>query len=140
MSRPKTIKDVKDRKEEIAVIYVDKLSTSPMLLKHYAALLETVQKFNGVAEVNYNSVKLFIPKDTNQLETQLRYEQSNWDNERALYDRALNRETVEDKPLREWEKDTVKRFAEQEHLPNPFDVFAANDPELDKMRQELGMS
>lgn len=140
MARPESIKDIKhdDRFVRIAMFEVDKIISNAPLLKHYTALLEAVQKVGGFAEKSYASVDVKIPKDDSQLADQLRHEQYVWDDMHKIYNLALNRGTNSD-DIPEWRHNSIKTWAKEEGLPDPFDVFAANDPELAAMREELGM-
>jgi hypothetical protein len=139
MSRPESIKDIKtqDRLVRIAMFEIDKIISNAALLKHYTALLEAAQKIGGNAEKSYSSVDISIPKDQKQLEEQLKNDQYHWDDKQKLYNRALRGSTTD--PIPEWQRSGLKEWAREEGLPNPFDVFAANDPELAALRAELGM-
>ena len=140
MARPESIKDIKndDRFVRIAMFEVDKIISNAPLLKHYTALLEAVQKIGGFAEKAYSTVDVKIPKDDSQLADQLRHDQYVWDDMHKYYNLALNRGTNSD-DIPEWRHNSIKTWAKEEKLPDPFDVFAANDPELAAMREELGM-
>lgn len=141
MARPESIKDLQesDRFVRIALFEVDKIMTNATLLKHYTALLEAAQKMGGRAEKSYSTIDLNIPKNEKELKTQLEYDQRNWDDREKEYQLALNR-GPSDSDFPEWKVSSVKRWAKDEGLPDPFDVFAANDPELSALRAELGMS
>lgn len=141
MARPESIKDIKqdDKFVRIAMFEVDKIIGSAPLLKHYTALLEAAQKMGGFAEKSYSTVDVKIPKDDTQLTDQLRHDQYVWDDMQKLYNLAVNRGTNTD-DIPEWRRSGIKVWAKEEGLPNPFDVFAANDPELSALRAELGMS
>jgi hypothetical protein len=141
MARPESIKDIPldERADVVASFYVDKISANPGLLKYYAGLLEVVQKAGGEVERSewcLQNVTLHMPKDAKQLAHQLKQMQSRWDTDKELYESAVIRDTT-GRDFRDWERSNVERFAEKEGLPNPFDVFAANDDELDKIRAEL---
>lgn len=139
MARPETVEDVTTRQEQFATFQTDKISTMPALLKHYVALLEANEKLGGTTETGYNTVTLYRPKTKSELESQLRMDQNAWDSYQKLYFRAVKAD-AEDEPLREYEKDRVKEWAKAEGKPDPFDVFAANDPELAEIRKSLGMN
>lgn len=138
MARPESIKDVQDRFVRVAMFEVDKIIANPTLLKHYTAMLEAAQKLGGYAEKAYSTVDVNIPKDQKQLEDQLRSDQYQWDDMKKFYNLALNRGVNSD-DIPEWRQSSIKRWAQEEGLPDPFDVFAANDPELAALRAELGM-
>jgi hypothetical protein len=138
MSRPKHITDIdpKNRFVRIAMVEFTNIAASPALLKAYAALLDAAEKAGGHGDAKYNNVDINIPKTKDQLENQLAEDQRVWDSRQRSYNLAvLDKEGVE--PLKEWEKDYIKEWAEKEGLPNPFDVFAANNEELQKIRAEL---
>lgn len=139
MARPESIKDIKDEDlyVRIAMFEVDKIISSAPLLKHYTALLEAVQKMGGLAEKAYSTVDVKIPKDKAQLEDQLRHDQYVWDDNQKYYNLALNRGSNSD-DIPEWRHNSIKQWAKDNDLPDPFDVFAANDPELAELREELG--
>lgn len=140
MARPESTKDIKhdDRFVRIATFDVDKIIGNAQLLKHYTALLETAQKMGGFADKSYSSVEVQIPKDQKQLEEQLRGDQYRWDEQQKYYNLALNRGTNSDE-VPEWRRNGIKDWAKEEGLPDPFDVFAANDPELQQLRVDLGL-
>jgi len=140
MARPENIKDIKndDRFVRIAMFEVDKIISSASLLKHYTALLEAVQKMGGLAEKAYSTVDVKIPKDQAQLADQLRHDQHVWDDMQKYYNLALNRGINSD-DIPEWRHNSIKTWAKENDLPDPFDVFAANDPELAALRADLGM-
>lgn len=140
MSRPESIKDIaeKDRFVRIAMFEIDKIVTSAILLKHYTALIEAVQKHGGNIEKNYNTVDVNIPKTTSELEYQLESDQRQWDEMQRLYNLALNR-GPSDTDIPEWRRDSIKRWAKDEDLPDPFDVFAANNADIMQMRMEMGL-
>lgn len=138
MSRPENLADIKhdDRFVRVASFEVDHIITSPVLLKHYNAMLETVQKFGGFVNKSYSSVELSIPKSKELLEAQLRSDQYRWDEMQKFYNLAVVRGPG-DTDVPEWRHNGIKEWAKDEGLPNPFDVFAANDDELDRIREEL---
>ena len=138
MSRPENLADIKhdDRFIRVASFEVDRVITSPMLLKHYNALLEQVQKLGGFASKSYASVELSIPKDKELLEQQLRNDQYCWDELQKYYNLAVVRGPG-DTEIPEWRHNSIKEWAKEEGLPDPFDVFAANDPELAQICADL---
>lgn len=140
MARPENTKDIKheDRFVRIAMFEVDKIISNPTLLKHYTALLEATQKLGGYAEKSYSTVDVNIPKDDKQLEDQLRNDQYYWDEMQKLYNVAVNRGANSDE-IPEWRRNSLKSWAKENDLPDPFDVFAANDPELAQIRADLNM-
>lgn len=140
MARPESIKDIKhdDRFVRIAMFEVDKIINNAALLKHYTALLEAAQKLGGFADKSYSCVDVKIPKDDAQLTDQLRHDQYIWDDNQKMYNVAVNRGADSDE-VPEWRRNSIIQWAKDNDLPNPFDVFAANDPELQKLREELGM-
>jgi hypothetical protein len=138
MARPKHITDIKpeNRFIRIAMVEFTNIAASPALVKAYAALLDAAEKAGGHGDAKYNTVDINIPKTKDQLENQLKEDQRVWDSRQRSYNIAvLAKEDAE--PLKEWEKDYVREWAEKEGLPNPFDVFAANNEELKKVREEL---
>ena len=139
MARPESIKDIKDEDlyVRIAMFEVDKIISSAPLLKHYTALLEAVQKMGGLAEKSYSTVDVKIPKDRPQLEDQLRHSQHVLDDNQKYYNLAFNRGAYSD-DIPEWRHNSIRQWAKDNDLPDPFDVFAANDPELAELREELG--
>lgn len=141
MSRPENLADIKhdDRFIRVASFEVDRVITSPMLLKHYNALLEQVQKLGGFASKSYASVELNIPKDKELLEQQLRNDQYRWDELQKYYNLAVVRGPG-DTEVPEWRHNSIKEWAKEEGLPDPFDVFAANDPELAQICADLEMN
>ena len=137
MARPETIADVKDRFIRMGSIEFGKISMTPELLKPYTAFLEAVKKMGGHMEENYSGIEMFLPRTKKQLEDQLRSERYSWDNNEKYYKKALKAD--ESDPVEEWRRDGIREWATEEGLPNPFDVFAANDPELARIRAELGI-
>ena len=143
MARPETIMDIPadERNEQVGSFNVGKLSVSPTLLKHYAAFVEQLEKAGGHMvpnKWNNSEVELFIPKNEHQLNYLLKDMQSRWDESQKMYNKAVTRDGIND--LKEWERDRIKKFSEDEGLPNPFDPFCANDDELDAIRRELESS
>lgn len=138
MARPESIKDIKqeDRFTRVAMFEIDKVIANAMLLKHYTALLETVQKMGGNAEKSYSTVDVNIPKNDKELADQLASDQRSWDDMQKLYHLAVNRGENSDE-IPEWRRSGLTQWAADNDLPNPFDVFAANDPELEAIRLEL---
>lgn len=139
MARPETIAEVKSRQETIGSLDVSKFSTTPALLKHYTALVEALEKMGGECEASYANVTLKRPKTKEELELQLATDQREWDRIRKLYYQAVKCDP-EDEPIREYQQESIKHWARGEGLPDPFDVFAANDPELAEIRKSLGMT
>lgn len=140
MARPESIKDItkENRFVRIAMFEVDKIIGNANLLKHYTALLEAAQKLGGYADKSYSTVDVKIPKDDAQLADQLRHDQYVWDDMEKLYNLAVNRGTNSD-DVPEWRRNGLKNWAKENDLPDPFDVFAANDPELQQIREDLGL-
>lgn len=137
MSRPETTNDVTDRFVRVAMFETEQIMTNAILLKHYTALLDAITKMGGHADKSYSSIDLNIPKDEKQLEAQLRNDQYRWDEMQKLYNVALKGDTVTD-PVPEWRRNGIKEWAKEEGLPDPFDVFAANNEDIQKLRDELG--
>ena len=139
MARPTTTDEITERHVEVARMEFDKFALHPGLLKAYAALLAEADKLGGNATKSWgNTVTVSIAKTDKELEDQLAADQRRWDSAQALWERAVRAE--EDDDLREWERTTVTEFAEAEGRPNPFDAFAANDPEIAQLRRDLGLS
>ena len=118
MARPNSIADVKARYNDIATFNLSEINTSPLLLKAYISFIETAQKQNGVAKRNkWNAaqIEVSMPKDKEQLETQLRYDQDSWDSQKGYYDMAIAGEELKD-----YQFNSAKAFAEKEGLE--FDV------------------
>lgn len=138
MSRPETTNDVTDRFVRVAMFETEQIMTNAILLKHYTALLDAITKMGGHADKSYSSIDLNIPKDEKQLEAQLRNDQYRWDDMQKLYNVALKGDTVTD-PVPEWRRNGIKEWAKEEGLPDPFDVFAANNEDIQKLRDELGL-
>lgn len=140
MARPENIKDIaeQDRFVRIATFEIDKVIGNAKFLKHYTALLEVVQNFGGHADKAYSTMDLYIPKNDKELADQLRSDQYQWDDAKKYYNLAVNRGPDSDE-IPEWRRSTIVRWAKENDLPDPFDVFAANDPELQELRAELGM-
>lgn len=140
MARPESIKDVKesDRFVRIAMFEIDKIVTNSVLLKHYTALIQAVEHRGGKIEKNYSTVDVSIPKSNQELDYQLECDQRNWDEMQRLYNLALNRGPT-DTDIPEWRRDSIKRWATDEGLPDPFDVFAANNEDIQAIRDEMGL-
>lgn len=140
MARPESIKDIKreDSFIRIAMFETDKIIGNPVFLKHYTVMLESVNKIGGHADKSYATVELYIPKNDKELAEQLRHDQYYWDEMQKFYNLALNRGPDSD-DVPEWRRNSVIQWAKDNDLPNPFDVFAANDPELKKIRDDLGL-
>lgn len=140
MARPDSISDIKhaDRFTTVATFEIDKFIQNSTLLKHYTSLLEAINKSGGMAEKYYNTVKLQLPKDKQELEYQLASDQRTWDDMQEQYNLAVDRgPSSEDFP--EWKRNNIISWAKRNELPDPFDVFAANDPELALIRADLNM-
>ena len=142
MARPESIKDIlsEDLNDQFATFQLDKLSSHPHLLRIYANLLDEVEKIGGFVErsdYSLHNVTLFINKDAAQLKYQLKQMQARWDRRKESYDKAVLRDGIGD--LHEWQRDDIRRFAEEEGLPNPFDPFASTNEDLQAIRAELGM-
>lgn len=140
MSRPESIKNIKedDRFVRIAMFEIDKIVASAPLLKHYTALLEAVQKVGGRADKSYNTVNIEIPKTPKELEYQLDLDQRSWDELQKFYNLALNRGPT-DTDIPEWRRSSIKSWAKEEGLPDPFDVFAANNQDIQQIREDMGL-
>jgi hypothetical protein len=139
MARPESHKDISEdnRFTRIAMFEIDKMITHPLLLKHYTALLEAVHKMGGTSEKSYNSVDLDIPKNSKQLDEQLKTDQYHWDDLEKLYRKALAGDNVD--PIPEWRRSTLSEWAANEGLPNPFDPFVANNEDIQAIRKEMGL-
>lgn len=140
MARPESINEIEEENRfvRLAMFELDRIMTDAALLKHYTALLEVVTKMGGRADKAYSTIDLDIPKNKKQLEDQLRSDQYNWDETQKLYRIALKGDSS-DEPIREYQKTTIKEWAKREGLPDPFDVFAANDEDIQKLRKEMGL-
>lgn len=141
MARPESIREIaeSDRFVEIGGFETQHFIAIPTLLKQYTAFIEAVLKQGGRVIKSYGShINVFIPKTREQLEEQLRSDQQSWDEHQRLYNKALAAD--EGDPVPEWRRKGVEKWAEKEGLPNPFDVFAANDPELAAIRADLGLN
>jgi hypothetical protein len=139
MARPESHKNIDegDKFTRVAMFEIDKIITNANLLKHYTAILEAVTKMGGISVKSYNSVDLDIPKNSQQLDEQLKSDQYRWDEMRNLYRTALNRDNVD--PIPEWRRDAIKDWANKEGLPDPFDVFATNNEDIQEIRKEMGL-
>lgn len=138
MSRPETVKDVKERMIRVGSMDLERIVTVPAILKHYTALIEALQKMNGEIRTAYGmSVSFYLPCDEKQLLSQLSAEQYQWDDAEKEYRKALKADLSD--PVQEYKRDRIKEWAKEEGLPDPFDVFAANDPELQRIREEMGL-
>ena len=82
-------------------------------------------------------VEVFLPKAASELTEALESAQRRWDSTEALWLRAVRAEDGTE--LREYERESVVAWCEAEGKPNPFDVFAATDPDLAAIRRELGL-
>lgn len=141
MARPEKISDIPmdERNEEIGSFDVGKISVNPGLLEFYAKLIREIEKAGGSVERGEyaeQSVRLYLPKDQVQLEKKLKNMQGSWDYNKKKYDSAVTRDETGTE-FDEWDRNRIVEFAEKEGLPNPFDVFAANDDELNEIRKEL---
>jgi hypothetical protein len=145
MARPVSINEIsdEDRYIEIAQIDAKLFLKHTALLKAYTAMVEAVEKNGGIVEdPSYGGVRFKMPKTKEELENQLRADQSNWDHNRRRYDQAVLRDDPDVKQLNEWEKDYVIQFAEREGLKNPYDPFVSDtfsDRELADIRATLGL-
>ena len=142
MARPANIKDIanEDRYKDVGRIETNTFIDQPKILKKYAEFTEIIQQASGCVEKSYGAtINIRLPKTKKELDDQLDNDQRHWDEMQRLYNVALKGDTVGD-PVPEWRRDSVKRWAEKEGLPNPFDVFAANDPELAAIRADLGLT
>lgn len=140
MARPESIKDVKeaDRFVRIAMFEIDKIVTNSVLLKHYTSLIQAVEHRGGMVQKNYNTVDVSVPKSTQELEQQLEYDQRGWDESQKYYNLALNRGPA-DADIPEWRRNSIISWAKENDLPDPFDVFAANNEDIQALRDEMGL-
>ena len=137
MSRPETIKDVKERMIDIGSLDLERIIVEPKLLKHYTAFIEELQKMGGEIEPRYGTTVQFrLVRNQKQKESQLSTEQYTWDDTQKEYRKAVKADPGD--PVQEYKKDRVKEWARAEGLPDPFDVFAANDEELQRIREDFG--
>jgi hypothetical protein len=121
MSRPETLDDVEDRTEQVANFSCDKFLDAPLLLKHYMAFIEAVQKHGGTVETAYSStVNVFIPKTKKQLQERLQSDQASWDHNHDLYQKVMRGEVI-----KSYQEYSVKAWAEREGHPEP--VFVKED-------------
>ncbi len=143
MSRPETIKDVKERTIEIGRLEIDKIMVNPPLMKAYVAFLEALEKQGGKVVPAYGATVNFnLPRTESQLYDQLRTDQYHWDDCQKLYNRALFRHNSNVEEPKEYQKDRIKEWAEAEGLPDPYGYLAVDDfsdEELDRIRQDLGI-
>lgn len=139
MARPESLEDIKekDRFIRVASFEIDKFIENAKLLKHYTTLLEAIQSSGGLAEKSYSTVHLQLPKNKEELQYQLESDQRSWDDMQDHYNKAVDRGPTDEIP--EWRRDNIISWAKRNDLPNPFDVFAANDPELAQIRADLNM-
>jgi hypothetical protein len=139
MSRPTKLLEVKDRWNLLAEFHLDQALTNPAIMKHYAALIDAVKKEGGRVVKRYGTeMRVEVLKSAEEMREQLERDQHRWDEMDQLYRQALDREPGST-DLRESQREALIQWAEREERPNPFDVFAANDPELEAIRKQLGM-
>jgi len=140
MARPESIKDLNEQDTfvRVATFEVDQIMCNALLLKHYTSLLEVVQKMGGKADKSYSTIEVSVPKSNKELRNQLEYDQRTWDSRLADYNLAVNR-GPSDEDFPEWKRNNIVRWAKDNDMPDPFDVFAANDPELAAIRADLEM-
>jgi hypothetical protein len=121
MARPENFSDIKDRTLRVATFEVDKLTALPALLKHYVALVESVQKMGGEVNTSYGStVEVTIPKNPTQLKETFEREQREWDRQEELYAAVLRGEV-----LKSYQEYGVTEWAKNEGHPKP--VFNKED-------------
>lgn len=138
MSRPETTNDVTDRFVRVAMFETEQIMTNAILLKHYTALLDAITKMGGHADKSYSSIDLNIPKDEKQLEAQLRNDQYRWDDMQQSYNKVLAGADPTE-PVPDWKRKSIQNWAKENDLPDPFDVFVANNEDIQKLRDELGL-
>jgi hypothetical protein len=118
MSRPETMRDVQNRMIQIASFELNLIAANPALMKHYVGLIEYVQKNGGEVKTSYgNSMTIFILRNRDQLQDQLRSEQYDWDDCERLYNLA----SVDIYEVKEYQRSRIKTWAKEEGLPDPFE-------------------
>ncbi len=147
MARPETIRDVKeeDRYFDLGELRVDRMSTNPNLLKHYAGLIDAIEKQGGTVtatEWNASKVELKLARTPAELKRQLEVDQQSWDVMERRWNQAMNRDAI-DTEIKEYEKSGISEWAKREGRTDPYDPLAAHQPvddlELDEIRDELGV-
>lgn len=143
MSRPESIEDIplEDRIDLFATFYLDKISSNSDLLFEYTRLLSAVENVGGIvkrSDYSLENVSFYVYRDKQQLDYELSRKQANWDSLKEQYEKAVLRDGIDD--LREWQRDSIRKWAETEGLPDPFDPFATNNEDLQKIRADLGMN
>ena len=140
MARPESINDIadSDRYVRVAMFETERIMTDATLLKHYTALLETITKMGGYADKSYSTIDLNVPKNPKQLEDQLKSDQYRWDDMQDSYNKVI---TCADptEPVPDWKRKSIQQWAKDNDMPDPFDVFAANNADIMKLRLEMGM-
>lgn len=89
MARPLITNDVKNRTIAYGQIDLGAFSANPALLKAVAVFTETLVKHGhelDPGEYSTHNVSLMRPCTEAELESQLRYEQSRWDELKELYE------------------------------------------------------
>ena len=140
MARPESINDIadSDRYVRVAQFETEHIMTDPALLKHYTAMLEAVVKIGGYPDKSYSSIDLYILKNQKQLQDQLRSDQYRWDDMQKSYNIVLaNADPTE--PVPDWKRKGIQQWAKENDMPDPFDVFAANNDDIKKLRAEMGL-
>lgn len=142
MSRPETIKDVKERMIRVATFDVARLMINPPLIKAYVAFIEAVEKQNGEVDVQYGTnVEVKVRRTDSELHDQLKSEQYQWDDNQKLYNRAVYRHHPDVDPPKEYQKDRVQEWAREEGLIDPYSALVDDFDEdvLAEIRGELGI-
>lgn len=128
MARPATIADIKAEytKIEIATVQMDQFSSDPQRIKAYSDFINALAKLGATMDVSYNTVRIRVPKNQEQLEDQLRLDQGEWDRNQANYEQALRAEFVE-----KWRQHSIREWAKSEGLREPVFVEKIEDEELE---------
>lgn len=124
MARPATFADIAPNNLviEIASVQIDHFSGDAQRIKAYSDFVGALAKIGATMEVSYNTVRIYVPKNQEQLEDQLRLDQNSWDRNKANYEQALRAEFVET-----WRRHSIREWAEAEGFKEPVFVEQVED-------------
>lgn len=129
MARPVTTADITGpTTNNFGSVNVDEFVDKPELLAAFATFQKTVAKVGGSFKKTYGGrVEFELPKTQAELETQLGYDQSQWDRYKDIYETCAATGSAPESYL----TSTIAEWAEKEGLPSWEDAFnALMDAEL----------
>lgn len=121
MARPETIADITGSTvNPFGSVNIEYFSDQPELLAAFATFQKAVVKGGGSVKRDYGSrVEFALPKTQAELETQLRYDQNDWDRKKEIYETCAATGSAPESYM----TNTIAEWSKGEGLPSWEEAF-----------------